>query len=202
MTLRLFPSLPGIVYPVLRTPTWSTGVQRAISGKVTTLPHWTYPVYAFEVAYEFLRSAAGFKEYQDLVGFYNLAQGRANLFRFNDPDDNSVTDQSLGIGDGATTEYQLVRSNGAPNFPWIDPVFYPTAVAITVDGVPMNEGSDYTVSTTGLVTFAMPVPNGLVILWTGTFDWLVRFGEDSATFEQFTYNLFELKKLTFQTEKI
>lgn len=203
MTLRLFPSLPGIVYPVKRSPIWSTDVQTSVSGKKTALPRWSYPVYSFEVGYEFLRTAAAYREYQDLVGFFNLAGGRANLFRFNDPDDNAVTAQSIGTGDGVATQFQLVRSNGAPNFPWIDPVFYPTgSPEIFVNAVLQSTPADYSISTTGLVTFVTPPGNGLAVTWTGTYDWLVRFGEDSATFEQFTYNLQELKKLTFATEKI
>ncbi len=203
MTLRLFPSLPGIVYPVKRSPLWSTDVQTSVSGKKTTLPHWSYPVYAFEVGYEFLRTDAAYREYQDLLAFYNLANGRANLFRFNDPDDNAVTAQGIGVGDGATTQFQLVRSVGGTSFAWVDPVFYPTGTPqIFVDGVLQTTPGDYSIGTTGLVTFVVAPANGKAVTWTGTYDWLVRFGEDSSTFEQFTYNLQELKKLTFQTEKI
>ncbi len=202
MTLRLFPALPGITYPVKKTPSWSTDVQRSVSGKVSTLQHWSYPVYAIEVGYEFLRMDSAFAEYQDLVAFFNLAGGRANLFRFNDPDDNTATAQGIGIGDGETLEFQLVRALAGLSLSWTDPVFYPVTAAIYIDGVLQVLDTDYTISTTGLVTFVAPPDDGLLVTWTGTFDWLVRFDEDSATFEQFTYNLFELKKLSFSTEKI
>lgn len=202
MTLRLFPSLPGITYPVKKTPSWSTDVQQSVSGKKTTLARWSYPIYGIEVGFEFLRTDAAWREYQDLVAFYNLANGAANLFRFNDPDDNAVTVQGFGAGDGVTTQFQLLRSIGGANFVWVDPVFYPTAAQIFVNAVLKATPADYSISTTGLVTFTAPPAVGAPLTWTGTFDWLVRFNDDSSTFEKFTYNLFELKKLSFSTEKI
>lgn len=202
MTLRLFPALPGIVYPVKKTPNWSTDVQTSVSGKKTTLQHWSYPIYTFEVAYEFLRSDTAWGEYQDLLAFFNLAGGQASLFRFDDVMDNTVTAQGFGAGDGATTAFQLVRAIGGLHFSWVDPVFYPVTAAIYVNGVLKTVGTDYSISTTGLVTFVTPPAAGLPLTWTGTFQWLVRFGDDSSTFEQFTYNLFENKKILLSSEKI
>lgn len=202
MTLRLFPALPGIVYPVKRTPMWSTDKQRSVSGKVTTLARWSYPMYGFELGYEFLRMDTAWGEYQDLVAFYNLANGAANLFRFNDPDDNAVAAQSFGVGNGATVAFQLLRARGGLNFAWVDPVFYPVTAQILVDGVPKATPADYSISTTGLVTFTAPPANGALLTWTGTFNWLVRFDDDSSTFEQFTYNLVENGKVSFTSEKL
>lgn len=202
MSPRLFPALPGLTYPVKKTPNWNTDVQRSISGRVTTLPRWSYPIYSIEVGYEFLRTDSPWREYQDLVAFFNLAQGQANVFRFNDPDDNTATAQGIGAGDGTTVAFQLVRAIGGSLYSWSDPVFWPTAAAIYLDGVLQVLGTDYTMTDTGLVTFTTPPSNGLPVTWTGTFDWLCRFADDSSTFEQFAYNLFENKKLLFSTEKL
>lgn len=202
MTLRLFPALPGLTYPVKKTPVWNTDVQMSISGKKSTLARWSYPIYAIEVGYEFLRSDTAWGEYQDLVAFFNLAGGRANLFRFNDPDDNTATDQGFGVGDGVTLAFQLTRAMGGLLFSWVDPVFYPVTSSIYVAGVLMTPAVDYTISTTGLVTFTAAPALGAALTWSGTFNWLVRFDDDSNTFEKFTYNLFELKQLKFSSEKI
>lgn len=202
MTVLLFPALPGIIYPVKKTPTWNTDVQEAISGKIVALQRWSYPKYGIEVGYEFLRSDTAWGEYQDLVAFFNLAGGRATIFRFNDVNDNAVTNQGFGAGDGTTTAFQLTRAMGGTNFSWVDPVFYPVTAAISVAGVLQVLGTDYTISTTGLVLFTVAPGAGQLLTWTGTFNWLCRFDDDSNTFEQFTYNLFELKQLKFTTEKI
>jgi uncharacterized protein (TIGR02217 family) len=201
MSPPLFPALPGITYPVKKTPNWSTDVQPSVSGKITTLQRWSYPKYLIEVGYEFLRMDTAWREYQDLLAFFNLCAGQAKLFRFNDVDDHAVTAQGIGTGDGTTVAFQLARAIGGALYSWVDPVFWPTAWSIYVDGV-LVDPANYSITQTGLVTFNAAPDVGQAVTWTGTYDWLVRFSDDSATFEQFAYNLFELKKLSFSSEKI
>lgn len=202
MTLRLFPALPGIVYPVRKTPNWSTDTQISVSGKRTTLQRWSYPIYSFEVGYEFLRMDTAWREYQELLAFYNLAGGRAQLWRFHDPNDGSVTNQPFGTGDGATLGFQLMRSIQGSTLSWVDPVYYPTgSPQIFIDDV-MQDPAAYSISQTGVVTFVAAPGPAVLLTWTGTFDWLCRFDEDSETFEQFTYNLIELKSVKFSSEKL
>ncbi len=202
MTIPLLPSFSGITYPVKKSPMWDTDVMKSVSGKRTTLARMSYPTYAFELPISFLRTAAAFLEFQDLMAFYNTAQGRANLFRFNDPDDNTATVQGFGTGDGTTTTFQLVRAVTGLSFSWVDPVYYPVTAAIFNNGVLQTLGVNYTISTTGLVTFTVAPVLGRALTWTGTFHWLVRFDDDSQSFEQFVQNLFELKALRFSSEKI
>lgn len=202
MTVSLFPTLAGVTYPVKKSPIWDTDVTRAISGKRTTLARMSYPTYAFELPISFLRTAAAYAEFQDLMAFYNTVQGRANLFRFNDPDDNTATAQGFGTGDGATTEFQLVRAITGLSFSWVDPVYYPVTAAIYKNAVLQTLGVNYTISTTGLVTFTVAPAAAAALTWTGTFNWLVRFDDDSQSFEQFVSNIFELKALRFSSEKI
>lgn len=201
MPLRLFPALPGLVYPVRKAPQWSTSSVRSVSGRKTTLAWYSYPYYRFEVAYSFLRADDVNKEWQELVAFYNLANGAANLFRFNDPDDDTVTAGQFGTGDGATTEFQLLRTLTGTSFSWTDPVFDVDVTEIKAAGVTVNP-ADYTVGDTGIVTFDAAPAAGAALTWTGTFDWLVRFDEDVATFEQFAQSFWELKTLKFSSEKL
>lgn len=202
MVLRLFPTLAGATYPVMKSPTWATDVQRSISGKVSTLARWSYPIYKFELPFSFLRVGSTFPEYETLMAFYNSAQGRANLFRFNDPDDNTVTANTFGTGDGTTTEFQLLRTITGTGVNWNDPVFYPVTAEIYVNGVLKTDGVDYTIDDYGLVTFAVAPAAAAALTWTGTFDWLVRFSEDAVTFEQFVRRIYEMKSITFATEKL
>lgn len=202
MTISLLPSFSGITYPVKKMPEWDTDFQRSISGKVTTLARYSYPIYHFELPISFLRTAAAYKEFQDLMAFYNSVNGRANLFRFADPDDGTATAQSFGTGDGTTTTFQLVRAISGLSFSWVDPVYYPVTAAIYKNAVLQTLGVDYTLSTTGLVTFTVAPAAAAALTWTGTFNWLCRFDDDSQSFEQFVSDIFELKALRFSTEKI
>ena len=69
-------------------------------------------------------------EYQTLVGFWNSVMTTAGgVFAYVDPEDNAVASQEMGVGDGATTSFQLVRTLGGFDDPVLDPVCGPNAPA-------------------------------------------------------------------------
>lgn len=199
MSLPVFPALPGITYPVKRTQTWSTVKQDALSGKRIRQPLWTYPLYQYEVQFSFLRSDANNLEWQQLAGFIASVQGPAQLFAYSDPNDNSVTAQSFGQGNGSATAFQLVRTLGG----FTEPVFLINgAPSIYVNGVLKTVTTDYTISALGVVTFTSAPGNGLPLTWTGSYYFPCRFDDDTADFSQFMLTLWELKALKFSTEKL
>lgn len=199
MALPVFPALIGLDWPVLRTPDWSnTDVQRSVTGKRTTLARQSYPFYRYELSHSLLRSDAANLEWQTLLSFYNSVNGPANLFRYTDPADGTATAQAIATGDGVTQNFQLVRTLSGIGASFTDPVFYPTAAQLFDNGSPIGGGS-YTLGPTGNIF--MNLAAGHVLSWTGTFDWLCRFDDSSATFEQFMITFWALKKIKFSTEK-
>lgn len=201
MTIRLFPSLPGIIYPVKKRPVWATDTHRSVSGRRTTLAWYSYPIYSYEIGFSFLKSGAADAQFQDLMAFFNTVNGRANLFRFNDATDNTATAQGFGTGDGITTAFQLLRAITGLSFSWSDPVFYPTVTSVFSDGV-LVAPANYSVGSTGIVTFTVAPAAGKVLTWTGTYQWLCRFDEDVADFEQFAQYFWENQSVKFSTEKV
>lgn len=201
MTLRTFPTLSGVEYPTKKTPSWVTDMHRSVSGRRTTLAWYSYPIYQYELSFSFLRQTTANKEWQDLVAFYNLANGPANLWRYNDPTDNTATAQSFGTGDGTTVAFQLLRTITGTSFSWVDPVFDVTVTTIFDNGTPVG-GGNYSVGSTGIVTFNVAPTAGHALTWTGTYNWICRFDEDSATFEQFAQTFWENKSVKFSTEKV
>lgn len=202
MTIPAFPSLPGLVYPRPRSAMWQTDVQTSVTGKVTALARQSFPRYTYELGFSYLRADNVNLELQTLLAFYNSVNGRFSTFHFTDPDDNAVANQLFDDGDGTTASFQLVRAMTGIGVSFVEPVSYPTAAQIYNNGVLQTQGVDYTLSATGSVTFTVPPAGGNPLTWTGTYDWLCRFNEDSATFEKFTYLLYALKKITFTTEKV
>lgn len=202
MTIRTFPALVGVVFPVIRTPTWNTSSLRSVSGKRSTLGYYSYPIYAYELGYDVLRSDITNKEWQELLAFFNTVGGKRDLFAFNDTGDNSVTDQAFGTGDGVTTQFQLVRTLTGLTFTWVDPVFLITTATIKVNAVVKSTPADYSIDGYGKVTFTSPPANGLPLTWTGTYKWGCRFDQDTAELTQFANNFWELKKIKFSTEKL
>jgi|SRR5581483_9043025 len=196
MALQLFPSLPLIAFPVKYTLQWDTVKHDAISGKRIRFPNWTFPIHKYDVPIEGLRTDATLLEWQELVGFINLVQGAAQLWAYNDPNDNAVTNQGFGEGDGTTTAFQLVRAMGG----FAEPVFL-------INGTPTIKVAGTTttalsVSAYGVVTFNTPPANGAALTWSGSFYWPCRFDDDTTDMSQFVFNIFEAKSLKFSTEKL
>jgi uncharacterized protein (TIGR02217 family) len=196
MTIPIFPTLPGLSWPIVRTPTWHTMKQESISGKETRIQLWSFPRYQYQIAFDVLRSNVN-AELQSLHGFINSVGGAASPFYYDDPSDDQATAQEFGVGDGTTTEYQLVRAFGG----FVEPVQSPkSGVSIYVGGTLQSSG--YTISSSGIVTFVSAPSSGASLSWTGGFYWLCRFDADTVEFSNFLSNLWEAKKLTFTTVKL
>ena len=190
MSQAVYPTLPGLAYGVVKAPTFSTRVQTAVSGKELRAAFWQLPIWRYTLVYEFLRSSSAYTELQTLVGFFLARQGKFDSFLLNDPDDNAVTAQLFGTGDGVTTAFQLARAYGG----FVEPVKDLNGTAqIYVAGVLKTVTTDYTISATGLVTFVVAPANGAALTWTGSFFWRVRFDLDAIDFTKFMNLLWEAK---------
>jgi hypothetical protein len=121
----VFPTLIGARFPVRKLPMWSGKVQQAASGAETRVSYWSYPRWRYTIGFEVLRDAASTQDLQTLVGFYNARQGQFDDFLFSDPDDNAVTAQAFGTGDGTTTAFQLQRTLGGFAEPVLAPIGSP-----------------------------------------------------------------------------
>lgn len=61
--------------------------------------------------------------------------------------------------------------------------------------------TDYALSQSGMVTFAVPPTVAATLTWSGDYYWRCRFKRSDIEFEQFLYELWSLKQLEFTTEK-
>ncbi len=148
MSTQIFPSLPGLGWSVKRTPQWKTRVQESISGKETRIADWSFPRWQWELTFEFLRQAGAnqqaqsfagqtYSEFQLLAGFFNARQGMFDSFLYQDADDNAVTGQQFGTGDGTTTVFQLARAFGG----FVEPILAPNSIAnLYLAGAPIPSG--------------------------------------------------------------
>ena len=198
----VFPALPGLAWGVTKAPTFQTRIQRAVSGRELRALDYPYPLWQFTLVFAFLRDnpAAGFDELRTLMGFYLACQGAYGTFLFEDPSDSYVYGQYLGTGDSGSAIFQLQRTMGMilPSGGFVEPIVAPNLItAVYFDGVTQSPSS-YTVDPgSGLLTFATPPSNGLVITADFSFWFRCRFVDDSYDFENFMYRLWQLKKLTF-----
>lgn len=78
---------------------------------------------------------------------------------------------------------------------------------VTVPGMPITttgvtaSRTDYAISSTGLVTFAVPPADDALLTWTGTFYRRVRFASDEHEMERFLSQVWEQKTLELITVK-
>ncbi len=137
----------------------------------------------------------GVKSIDDLhavVAFFEERRGRLYGFRWKDHVDwlscppsstPSALDQNIGIGDGTTAAFQLVKSYGGAHAPWQRRITKPVqdTVLIAVDGTPQAIDSDVVIdTTTGVATFQIgriPAP-GAIVSAGFEFDVPVRFDTD------------------------
>jgi uncharacterized protein (TIGR02217 family) len=125
----------------------------------------------------------------DVTHFFEERRGRLHAFRWKDhsdykscPPQNAVTvlDQQIGVGDGATASFQLIKRYGAGLRDYLRVIGKPAAgtIVVAVDGVvSTNVSGDHL---TGIVTFEVGhIPaSGAVITAGFEFDVPARFDTD------------------------
>jgi len=194
MSAAVFPALPGLGWNVKRTEIWRSRVQEAISGKEVRIADWSYPRHLWELTYEFLRGAAALSEWQALLGFFNLRRGQFDSFLYQDADDSAAVGQSLGVGDGATAVFQLVRAMGG----FVEPILAPNAVsAVRLNGTAQASNTYSVDPATGRLTFLAPPGAGVSIAADFSYYFRCRFLEDTMDFEKFMSQLWQAKSVKF-----
>jgi uncharacterized protein (TIGR02217 family) len=202
----IFPSLPGLAWSVTKAPRFATRIQRAVSGRELRILDQPYPIWTWTLAYSLLRDkwdargsgglGAGYDELRTIAGFFLQQQGAFQPFLFDDPTDGTVTGQAIGTGNSSTSVFQLVRSMGGCAEPMAAPN---TVSAVYFNGL-LQSPAGYAVDTdTGLVTFTAPPPAGQSITADFTYRFRVRFADDTAEFENFMYQLWQLKQIKLQS---
>jgi uncharacterized protein (TIGR02217 family) len=197
-----FPSLPGLGWSVTKSPKFATRVQTALSGRELRVLDQPYPIWTWTLTYNFLRDkndthrgsgvGVGYDELRTLGGFFLRQQGMFQTFLYNDQTDNSATGQYIGTGDGINTQFQLSRQwNG-----FFEPITQPAVITnIYVNGISVG----YALQPNGIIAISPAPAAGLLVTATYLYKWPSRFTLDTLDFDNFMYQLWELKKISFQS---
>ena len=196
MSNAVYPTLPGLSFGTQRTVlappvhVRTTPSQREFRARDANLPRYQYTL-----QYEFLRSRAALAELQTLVGFFNARGGSFDSFLFLDVDDSTATAQPFGVGNGSTSQFQLLRSFGGFAEVVSDINATVRLIKVYVAGTLKTKDVDYVLAPTGSVTFFTPPSSGSAITWTGDFYRRVRFLRDQLDTTKFLQDLWEAKKV-------
>lgn len=126
----------------------------------------------------------------ELIAFFEARQGQLYGFRWKDWADfkscapsavPASSDQLIGTGDGASVGFQLSKTYASGGASYVRPVTKPVSgsVLVEVDGIPLTEGSGFSVDTvTGIVTLQTVPGVGQDVRAGFVFDVPVRFDTD------------------------
>ncbi|WP_193040044.1 MULTISPECIES: DUF2460 domain-containing protein [unclassified Pseudomonas] len=191
----VLPRLPGQTLLSKKAPEWSTGVQKAASGRRRTTAYYPAPLWSFQLSYNAVRKRPGLDEWSRLIEFFNQRKGQFGEFLFFDRSDHLVTLQRFGTGDGTTRTFQLSRTIGH----WVEPVYGVVNVdVVTVSGAPT---SAFTVDELGRITFTVAPPINAALVWSGAFYFRCAFDADSLDGAQPYRAIWELKNIAFTSIK-
>lgn len=173
-------------------PAFLTGQVRLAGGDVHRTRQWQDPLHRWDIAHNIKRP----EDIADLRAFHMARAGAHRGFLFKDWLDYTsaadggtaptALDQPLGIGDGATTDFQLVKRYADTINPYDRPIAWPVTgtLVVAADGTPIGSGVSVDRGT-GIVTIT-PAPAAAVVLTAGfEFDVPVHFEDDwlSITFD-------------------
>ena len=215
-------SYPSIILPLglnfeyKKTPKFNNIKQTPQSGRhpaVATLQSGT--LFEFEVNFNYLKQngVTTANDLQYVQEFYEAMGGGFQLFEF-DPmtynlEDTTVTHDYtqlksgfFGLADGVNTVYPLWRSTnvfGGGIATLVERIQIVTAVTgVYVNNVPV---SGYTITDTApaTITFSSPPTAGATMAWEGRYAYLCQFAEDTQDFEEFSFQLWQLKSLRLES---
>lgn len=117
-------------------------------------------------------------ELNEVIKFFRNVKGKAYGFRFKDWTDFSAVNQQIGIGDGETKEFQLIKTYTINGNTYTRKIKKPviSTIKVFLDGIETN---DFSIDlTNGLITFEVAPSDTTIITANFEFDVPVRFNND------------------------
>ena len=168
-------------------PKYNTSVISVKSGRESRNINWDYPRIEYDVVY----GVDTMEKLQELIAFFHVAQGKGRTFRFRDHSDRkscrleytiSFNDQTIGTGDGSTTQFQLKKTYTFAGISRMSRKITKPVNGTVLAGVGGSETTNFSVNhTTGVVTFDSAPADGDVITVGYEFDIEARFDVDSLS---------------------
>ncbi len=164
-----------ISYGAKGGPGFSTDVVTTFSGHEQRNINWSQSRAHYNIA----SGVKSESQWHALIAFFRTCRGRAMGFRYKDWSDYKGINESIAIGDGLLTEFQLVKiyvSGSIANSRIITkPV--PGTVKIYIDSILQTSGVTID-NATGIITFAVAPEDESLIAADFEFDVPVRFDTD------------------------
>jgi uncharacterized protein (TIGR02217 family) len=186
-------------FPWTSSPRWSTTITQVSSGSEHRNQNWLNPLHAFKAQ----GAVRCHEQVEDLLDHWMICRGPLMSFPMQDPLDFSstrlrkanltntiaATDQLLGIGDGVTRTFQLIKKYERGGQSYTRPITLPVVETVELalnaldpddSGTPGGPYSWDVVRDTGEVIFDHAPSVGLIVTAGFLFDVPVRFLADDS----------------------
>jgi uncharacterized protein (TIGR02217 family) len=164
-------------------PERRTQIVELASGAEERNASWANSRRRYDVAYGIRRA----DDLAAVVAFFEARNGRLHGFRFKDWADfkscppsqtPGPTNQAIGTGNGAATQFQLTKRYTSGAQSWSRTITKPVAGTVALNGTPLVSGWSVS-TTTGVVNFTTAPATGIAITAGFEFDVPVRFDTDA-----------------------
>lgn len=191
-------------------PTAATIVQRTSSGHEYRATRQSQMPRRFRASRELLTT----EQWSEVLDFVIGRRGALHGFRFKDWSDFTTAEDGvaapahndviIGSGNGTTTQFQLLKTYDATGpAPYARKLAYPVSGTVSVGLNGVDQGSGWTVNSTGVVTFATAPAPGDVVTAGCEFDVPVRLAESTESWmagayqshERLSWSSFELVEI-------
>jgi uncharacterized protein (TIGR02217 family) len=165
-------------------PEYSTDIVEIASGFEQRNSNWVSARARYNVAHGVKTKT----QLDALIAFFRARQGRAHGFRFKDWADFQANGELIGVGNGATTSFQLTKKYTSGSQTETRTIFKPVSGSVKIYKDAVLQTSGVVVNTTtGLVTFTTAPTSGINITADFEFDVPVRFDTDrlSSSLDQY-----------------
>jgi hypothetical protein len=115
MSLPVFPSLPGLTWPVLKSSEFATLTQAAPNFFETRIKQAKNPRWHWGMSFDVLRDSTTYTEYRQLQGLVLTLAGQFDDFLYTDPSDHSVGPALISGAPNTAAQLQVVN-DGAGNY--------------------------------------------------------------------------------------
>lgn len=169
-------------------PTFRNVIQEAISGNEQRFAQWTKCRGVGNLSWGLQNSSDPMGDFRAILAMFRAHFGSLYPFRFRDWSDYQAVNSVFGTGNASITSFQLsmtydpqaILLGSAGTYFYVRDITLPTGtVVIKKANVIQTPGTAYTISSSGLVTFATAPASGAQLTWSGEFDVPVRFDSDS-----------------------
>ena len=215
----IFPALPVVGFPVRKSPIFTAWEHKSVSGMQYQTARQIYPNWDFQLQYgdsAWLREQtqnnpiytanSPFREFEAISQLFLSCLGSYGEFWYDDPEDNSRAGQVIGLGDGSTTIFRIMRTWGFGPLARLEPVGgVSLGQPITVYFNNVSQSSSlYTITndlTGSHLNFSSAPGAGVVITMDFSFYFRCRWKDDNQQYDQWATNLWQYGHCEFRSVK-